>query len=449
MKSSILPKSALVPNQSEGSLMISFMKFQTCVALCGILSLSAACKQISEDTSDLATDAGNKTVESKPIEQFNLAEWVSKKGIGGANMKNNIKAGNAYIFFNSAEEQNPDKTNAAEAKKSKNKTSLLKPEYELRMNATVVSDGKKAEVRSLFWFDGSLNGAKVYPGGNAVEASMVGSAKGGITVKGSVKAFGKDLISQAVTLAKPFKITKTVNLELKQTFLGIPKIAGIEAGVTFVATANVDGECDYLDAENVSISMVPSAKVTAGIQGAVRAVLFASASAQGTVTVVDTKLPSSATLGGRVGTTADYLYGNVTFESAQFKALNGEIVIGAKAKIKGQLPADVEPALWSIVGAVNPGLAKKLAAGWEWAYVVWDSPPLVNVTFPTYYTNSFLQSSASKAACALPQVTKVVAAVTKENAKDDAVKKKVGGDAIVGLKTILAKAKTVKGTCSK
>ncbi|RYZ57213.1 MAG: hypothetical protein EOP07_10535 [Proteobacteria bacterium] len=428
--------------------MISFKQLQTCVALCGVLTLSASCKEISEDTSGLATDAGNKTVDAGTSEQFNLAEWVAKKGIGGANMKNNIKAGNAYIFFNSAEEQNPDKTNAAELKKSKNKASLLKPEYELRMNATVVSDSKKAEVKSLFWFDGSLNGMKVYPGGNAVEASMVGSAKSGITVKAGLKAFGKDLVSQSVTLVKPFKITKTINLEVKQTVLGIPKIAGIEAGATFVATASVEGETDYLDKESVSISMVPSAKVTAGIQGTVKALLFASATAQGTVTVMDTKLPSNATLGGRVGSGADFLFGNVTFEAATFKALNGEIVIGAKAKLPGKLPPGVEASLWSLTSAVKAGLAKKLAAGWEWSYIVWDSPPFVNVTFPTYYTNGFLQSKAPKAACALPVLTKVVAAATKENAKDTAATKKVGADALAGLKTIQAKAKTIKGTCT-
>lgn len=420
-------------------------RLKYCLALCGVMAFASSCKEVGEDTSGLMTDSGNLTVDASAIEQFNLAEYVAKKNIGGPNMKNNIKPGKAYIFFSSNEEQHVDKTNAAEAAKSKNKASLLKPEYELRMNATVVSDAKKAEVKSLFWFDGSLNGTKVYAGGNAVEASMVGLAKSGIAVKGDVKAFGQSLIAKNVTLVGPFKFTKTIDLEHKQTVLGIPKLAGVEAGVSFVAAATLNGETDYLDKESVTLSFVPAVKVTAGISGTVKAVLFVSATASGTVTVVDAKLPSSATLGGRVGSGADFLFGNVTFEAASFKALNGEIVIGAKAKVAGILPAGVELALWSLTKIVNPGLAKKLdALKWEWSYVVWDSPPLVNVTFPTYYSNSFLRSKASKASTAAPLLTKVIAAVIKENAKDDANTKKVGKDAIAGLQSILKKAKTIK-----
>ena len=140
-------------------------RLKSCLALCGVLALATSCKDVSEDTSGLMTDSGNKTVDASGVEQFNLAEYIAKKNIGGPNMKNNIKTGNAYVFFSSNEEQHPDKTNVSEAAKSKNKASILKPEYELRMNATVVSDSKKVELKSLFWFDGSLNGAKVYAGG--------------------------------------------------------------------------------------------------------------------------------------------------------------------------------------------------------------------------------------------------------------------------------------------
>lgn len=423
-------------------------RLKSCLALCGILALATSCKDVSEDTSGLMTDTGNKTVDASGVEKFNLAEYIAKKNIGGPNMKNNIKAGNAYVFFSSNEEQHPDKANASEAAKSKNKASILKPEYELRMNATVVSDSKKVELKSLFWFDGSLNGTKVYAGGHAVEASILGNAKSSIAVKGGVKAFGNDLISKTLTLVGPFKFIKTIDLEHKQTLLGIPKLLGVQAGVSFVAAATFAGEVDYLDKESVTLTFVPAAKVTAGISGTVKALLFASATAQGTVTVVDTKLPSSATLGGRAGGTGAYLYGNVTFEAATFKALNGEIVIGAKAKVAGILPAGVEAAFWSLTKLANSGLAKKLAAAWDWSYVVWDSPPLVNVTFPTYYSNSFLQSKAPKAACAFPVIAKVVAALTKENAKDTVTTKKVGTDTLANLKTIMVKAKTVKGTCS-
>src|SRR5688500_9126281 len=191
----------------------------TSLTLWSALSLGTSCKDVKEDNSGLMADKGNKTVDASGVEQFNLAQYVSQNNIGGTNLKNNVKAGNAYIFFHSNEEQNKDKTNAAELAKSKNKTSLLKPEFELRMNATVVSDAKKAEVKSLFWFDGSLNGSPVYAGGKAVEASMIGSAKSGITVKGEVKAFGQSLITKNITLVGPFKFTKTVNLEAKQTVL--------------------------------------------------------------------------------------------------------------------------------------------------------------------------------------------------------------------------------------
>lgn len=416
--------------------------------LLGLASLVSSCKQVGDSSSGLMNDAGNKEVDNKPTEQFNLAEWISKKGIGGANMKNNLK-GTQYIFFSSNEEQKVDTANKAEAAKSKNKAFLAKPEYELRMNATVTSDSKKAEIKTLFWIDGSLNGTKVYAGGNAVEASMLGSAKSAITVKGNLKAFGKDLISQQVNLTKPFKITKTVDLEHKQTILGIPKIAGVQAGVSFVANASVSGETDYLDKESVTLTMVPAVKATAGISGAVKAVLFASATAKGTVTVVDAKMPSSATLGGRVGSGADFLYGNVTFEKTTFSALSGDIVIGAKLSTKGaKLPAGVEPALWSpYSAALMATLKQKLDAGWQWVYKVWDSPPLINVKFPTAYSSSFLLSNAKKAACALPVITKVVASVQKENAKDTADMKKVGTDALSALKAIQTKAKAVKGTC--
>lgn len=293
-----------------------------------------------------------------------------------------------------------------------------------------------------------LNGTKVYPSGNAVEASIVGNAKSNITVKAGLKAFGKDLISKNLLATAPMKITKTVDLEYKQTVLGIPKIAGVEAGVSFVAAANVSGETDYLSKESVTVSMVPDVKVTAGISGTVKALLFTEAKAAGTVTVLDSSFPSSATLGGRVGSGADFLYGNVTFDAGTFNALKGELVISAKASTGNVLPKGVEAALWSAAEIVNPSLAKKVQAGFKWAYVVWDSPPLVSIKFPAYYTHSFLLSNAKKASCAKPVLTKVVAEVTKENGKDTGEMKTVGKSALEGLKALQTKANALKGACS-
>lgn len=121
-----------------------------------LLLLLVACKPVQdEDSSMLAVEAGTKSVDTDTVEQFNLAEYVSKNKIGGANFANNVKTGNAYLFFNSNEEQKPNKENSAEAAKSKNKSMLSKPEYELRINATITSNSKTAEIKSLFWMDGS------------------------------------------------------------------------------------------------------------------------------------------------------------------------------------------------------------------------------------------------------------------------------------------------------
>lgn len=413
------------------------------------MTLASACKQVSDEGSALMNDAGKNEVDlNKSVENFNLAEWIVTKNIGGINLKNNVK-GKEYIFFSSNEEEKVDKENQAEAAKSKNKSFLAKPEFELRLNATVTSSSTKAELKSLFWIDGSLNGSKVYAGGNAVEASMVGSAKSGFKVKGNLKAFGKDLINQEVTLVKPFKISKVVNLEAKQTVLGIPKLLGVEAGVSFVANATVEGETDYVDKEAVVLSFVPSVKATAGIQGTVKALMFASASAKGTVTIFDAKMPSSVSLGGRVGTSDDFLFGNIIFESTKFSALAGEIVIGASLSTKGaELPKGVEAALWTSARIAVTTIKQKLDAGWEWVYKVWDSPALVNVKFPTAYSSGFFKSSSPSAACAAPSLAKVVVAVQKENTKDAAAFKGVGKNVIASLKAIHLKAKTAKGTCS-
>ncbi|MES2745451.1 MAG: hypothetical protein V4655_08485 [Bdellovibrionota bacterium] len=429
--------------------MKNLIKVERLALIFGACLLASSCKQVSDETSSaLKNDAGNKEVDNKPTEQFNLAEYIAKKGIGGANFKNNIK-GTQYIFFNSNEEEKVDTANKAEAAKSKNKTALYKPEFELRMNGTVTSDSKKAELKTIFWIDGSLNGNKVYAGGNAIEASMVGSAKKQITIKGGLKAFGKDLISQQVNLTKPFKVTKTIDLEVKKTVLGVPKLAGIEVGVSFVANATIAGETDYLDTQSVTMSMVPSVKVTAGLQGAVKVLAFASATAKGTVTVVDGKMPSSATLGGRAASGADYIYGNVAFQPTSFSALSGEIVIGAKLSTKGApLPKTVEAAIWSPAKTAMATLKQKLDISWEWIYKVWDSPPLIKVKLGSGYSSSFFLASNAKAACAAPALAKLVPGVQKETAKDTADFKAVGNTVLASVKLIQTKAKAAKGTCS-
>lgn len=436
-------------------IMKNSLHFQTVSCALFFIVLNSSCKPVGDPVSNLqylaeakVNSAGAREVKTTSVEQFNLAEWVSKKGVGGTNMKNNVK-GTQYIFFSSNEEEKVDSANASEAAKSKNKANIGKPEYEMRMNATVSSDAKKAEMKSIFWIDGSLNGDKVFAGGNAVEASMIGSAKTAISVQANLKAFGKDLITQSVTLTKPFKFTKTIDLEAKQTLLGIPKIAGVEAGVSFVANASVSGEADYLDKESVSYSMVPAVKATAGIEGSVKALLFASATAKGTVTVLDTKMPSSATLGGRVGSGADFLYGNITFQSLEFSALAGDIVIGAKLSTAGaKLPAGVEAAFWSPNTApVMATVRQKLDTGWSWIYKVWDSPALIKVKFPTAYSSSFLLSDAKKAACAKASTTKVVAEYTKEVGKDTGDAKKIGMSALASLKAIQAKTSKATGSC--
>lgn len=414
------------------------------------LALSSACKQIGEESSELMTDAGNKEVDNKPVEQFNLAEWIVKKGIGGANFKNNV-VGNKYIRFHSNEEEKPDAANKKEAAASKNKASLLKPEYELRTNATVTSDSKKAEIKMLFFLDGYLNGARVYPAGNTVEIMMLANAKTSITAKGNAKAFGKELYTKTVNATGEFKISKSVNLEAKATVLGIPKIAGVSAGVSFVATAAVTGETDSMTTEAVSVSMSPTIKVTAGIEGKVSVLGFAEATAKGTVTVLDAQMPASATLAGRLKSGADYLAGNVTFAPLTFTAVKGDIVIGAKASTKGALPKGIEAAIWSPnSAAMMSSLINKLDLKWEWVYKVWDSPSLINVKWPAPYTSSFLVSAAmkDKAACATPALTKAIALMTKENAKDTNATKKVGSTAITALKAIQAKEKTAKKSCA-
>ncbi|MBC7659082.1 MAG: hypothetical protein H7249_05175 [Chitinophagaceae bacterium] len=374
----------------------------------------------------------------KPI-IFNLAAELKKK-LGNDPFKNNIDANNQYFYVSSDGETSAKRTIARSIQINNKDADIKTEKFRVQSNFIVDTDETRSEV-SAKWFIDAFTLERLIASGagkdvHSAEITMqAGFTSTGATFgKTTIKVFGSGVITNAATAANPnFDLpSKSFRLGTSVPIFGLPKL-GVSAGVAFQGTLGAQAKLDASVKEELSVAFIPTVDFGLNLVAAkAEAGTFAKVEVGGNLSIMEANFPSIITIGGKqMGKVSPYA--NFTYKTPALNLLKGSLYFLAKVGTGG-LSKLINADFWLPFGDQNLTYKSNL---WV-AKNAWKS---INLN------GDIGQSIVSPKACAT-DINAQLATVTKNTAKDTALKKKLGVAAITNLKVMAMKAKAKTG-CSK
>jgi hypothetical protein len=347
----------------------------------GLLPLSCG-KAQTQSPSEVASQSSVKDVQAttlrsfrKASQLFNFAHLVTLEP-ALAKLLPFVGPGEAYLYFGE------------------------KDKFRVETNLTVdanggITDTGSRYISSDYYLDGYIFGRQLTDG--ALIDMQARANFNTMKLTGYVRFLGDDKYNGEIKVG----IDKTFirDLEYDKTIYGVPML-GVNVNATLGGELGMRAAPGLRADQAISASFEPSIKLQGAATISLKALKFLSASAEGTVEILDLKLSSGAALG--LIPSSNFVYANMGIDGATISALDGKIDLYASAADIGgalSLPSGVNSLLWSLVGIKPSSLT--------WKHTLWD-PEAAYVTTLKRYGNSFVSFYKEPAASACPAMIAAV-----------------------------------------
>ncbi|RYZ57397.1 MAG: hypothetical protein EOP07_09970 [Proteobacteria bacterium] len=316
-----------------------------------------------------------------------------------------------------------------------------KDKFRVETNLTVDANGGLTDtgsryISSDYYLDGYIFGRQLTDG--ALIDMQARANFNSMKLTGYVRFLGDDKYNGEIKVG----IDKTFirDLEYDKTIYGVPML-GVNVNATLGGELGMRAAPGLRADQAISASFEPSIKLQGAATISLKALKFLSASAEGTVEILDLKLSSGAALG--VIPSSNFVYANMGMDGATISALDGKIDLYASAADIGgalSLPSGVSNLLWSLVGIKPSSLT--------WKHTLWDPEPAY-VTTLKRFGNSFITfyKAPTAATCggvitAVQENLKGRLAALEAEQTDDEYLSIIVSSNILGMNEVIGKAST-------